>query len=256
MKRRTQMTAGLAAWTAIVLIGVCSAMGQDAPKGMLSIGVGNIVATDALAKAVQAAGTANQMDRVLEAMDGQLTDRLHNTRKFTVVARSDLAEILKEQNLVASGNIDKDDGAAAQAFKLAGCAYLVTTKADNFQDYVETAHFDGTDETGTRRVVQFSVVAKIYDTSTGKLLESANFQLNNGEVERNMANVQKSGDLNEELFSAMARLMSQKVADRVIDVLRPAKIIARTDQTVVINRGDGTSIAVGQVWEVLRRGRR
>jgi curli biogenesis system outer membrane secretion channel CsgG len=241
------------AWGMTLLVAM-TASAQDQPKGMLSLGIGAVQATPALVQAVEAAGTKNQMDRVLEAMDGQLIDRLHNTRKFTLVSRSDLAQVLKEQNLAASGNIDTDDGAAAQAFKLAGCQFIVVTTVDNFQDYTETAHFDGSGDAASRRIVQFSSVAKIYDTSTGKLLESADFQLNNGEVQRDPSFVQKSGNLTEELYSVMARLMSQKIADRVIDVLRPAKIIARTDNIVTINRGDGTSIAIGQVWEVFAQG--
>jgi hypothetical protein len=244
----------------IVLVGFAmsclasAALADDAPTGLLSLGIGSVRATPALRDAVTAAGTATQMDRVIQAMDSQLIDRLHNTRKFTIVSRSDLADIMKEQKLAESGNIDSNDTAAAQAFKLAGCKFLLVATVDNFQDYVEKAHFEGYDESATRRVVQFSMVGKLYDTTTGKLLESTNFQLNNGEVERNPSNVSQQGDLNEELFTAMARIMAQKIADRVIDVLRPAKIIARTDQIVTINRGDGTSIAVDQVWEVYALG--
>lgn len=236
------------------LFGNSSAMGQDQPVGKATLGIGAVKATPATVEAARAAGTLNQMNRVVEAMDAQLMDRLHNTRKFTLVSRSDLDQILKEQKLVASGNIDADDASAAQAFKLAGCKYLLVTTVDNFQDYVEKATFEGFGESATRRVVQFSVVAKIYDTTTGKLLESANFQLDNSGVERNAAYVQARGDLKEELFVLMARMMSQRVADRVVDVLYPAKIVARTDRTVTINRGDGTGIAAGQVWEVFALG--
>jgi len=252
MKNRTKTIAAMVIWCIALL--PCAASAQDQPKGLLSVGVGPVKVTDALKEAMQTAGTTNSMDRVVQAMDGQLIDRLHNTRKFTVVSRSDLADILKEQKLTASGNVDADDASAAQAFKLAGCQFLLVTTVDSFQDYTEHAHFEGTDESATRRVIQFSVVAKLYDTTTGKLLESANYQLNNGEVARNPAYVQQKGDLNEDLLTAMARLMSQKISDRVIDVLRPAKIIARTDQTVTINRGDGTNIAIGQVWEVFALG--
>jgi len=248
MRTLLTIAACLAAWSA------SAALAQDQPKGLLSLGIGAIKVDDAVVQDAAAKGTTNQMNRIVEAMDGQLIDRLHNTRKFTIVSRSDLGEIMKEQNLVASGNVDADDGAAAQAFKLAGCKYLLVPTVDSFQDYVETAHFDGYDETAHRRIIQFSCVAKIYDTTTGKLLESTNFQLNNGEVQRDPSFVEKTGDLSEELYTAMARLMAQRVADRVIDVLRPCKIIVRTDNIVTINRGDGTSIAIGQVWDVFAQG--
>jgi curli biogenesis system outer membrane secretion channel CsgG len=238
----------------LAMIGTGTAMAQDQPTGKASVGIGAVKATPSMLEAAQRANTLTQMKRVIEAMDGQLMDRLQNTRKFTLVSRSDLPEILKEQGLTASGNIDSDDTQAAAAFKLAGCKYLVVTTVDSFQDYVEKAQFKAMGESATRRVVQFSAVAKMYDTTTGKLLESANFQLNNGEVERNAGYVKQHGDLNDELFTQMARLMSQEIADRVIDLIYPAKIIAKSDRVVTINRGDGTSIAVGQVWEAFLLG--
>jgi hypothetical protein len=190
-------------------------------------------------------------------MDSQLIDRLHNTRKFTVVSRSDLADILKEQKLAGSGNIDTSDDQAAQAFKLAGCKFLVVTTVDDFQDYQATAHFQALGETASKRVVQFSAVAKIYDTTTGKLLESTNFQLNNGQVGSGHDIQQQNNgvDLSDALLQAMSRMMAQRIADRVTDVLRPARVLARTDNIVTINRGDGTSIQIGDTWNVFAQGK-
>jgi curli biogenesis system outer membrane secretion channel CsgG len=231
------------------------AMGQDQPKGLLSIGIGKVKTLPAVADAAAAAGTTNQMQRVVEALDSQLIDRFHGTRKFTVVSRSDLDEVLGEQKLAASGNVDESDDAAAQAFKLAGCKFLVVMTVDNFQDYTATATFAGTGESAHKRVVQFSAVTKLYDTTTGKLLESTNYQCNNKEALNDPSYQQAHGDLTEALFQAMSRLMAQKVVDRVIDVLRPAKVIARTDTTVTINRGDGTSIWVGEIWNAYAQGK-
>src|SRR5437016_224193 len=107
-------------------------MAQDQPQGKASLGIGAVKTTESTMQAAQRAGTLLSLNRVIQAMDGQLMDRLQNTRKFTLVSRSDLPDLLKEQNLAASGNIDKDDAAAAQAFKLAGCKYLVIATIDNF----------------------------------------------------------------------------------------------------------------------------
>lgn len=81
------------------------------------------------------------MDRVLQSMNGQLIDRINATRKFQVVARSDLDDIMKEQDFANSGNVDPDDKSASQRFKLSGMKYLLVTTADDFQDYNETATF-------------------------------------------------------------------------------------------------------------------
>ena len=58
--------------------------------------------------------TKQELNRVIESLDSQLIDRVNATRKFDVVSRSDLAEVLKEQDLAASGNLDAK--AAAKEF--------------------------------------------------------------------------------------------------------------------------------------------
>ncbi|MEI9962924.1 MAG: hypothetical protein WDM76_17955 [Limisphaerales bacterium] len=69
-----------------------------------------------------------------------------------------------------------DAKTAAQAGKLTGAKYLLVATVDDFQDYFEKAVFEGTGRSATKRVFRFSIVGKIYDSTTGKLLESANFQ--------------------------------------------------------------------------------
>ena len=138
-----------------------------------------------------------------------MIDRINATRKFDVVGRSDLSDIIKEQDLGASGNVDAKT--AAKAGKLTGAKYLLVTTVDDFQDYVEKATFEGTGRSATKRVFRFSVVGKIYDSSTGKLLESANFQTGNDafkqiQEERNYS--VKDGELSDEMMVAVSRDMA------------------------------------------------
>jgi len=207
-----------------------------------------------LSKAVGASGAGVNMGRVVEAMDAQLMDALHQTRKFELVSRSDLNEILSEQQLADSGNIDADDKAAARAFELAGCKYLVVMTVDDFQDYQEVATFEGIGERATKRVIRFSAVAKIYETTKGTLFESTNFQLGNKEISPLKSFVDSNGRLDDQLLIEMARMMADRVANRVVDVVFPAKILTVIDRVATINRGDGTTIGIGQLWEVYLQG--
>ena len=143
-----------------------------------------------------------------------------------MVGRSDLADVIKEQDLGASGNVDAKT--AAQAGKLTGAKYLLVTTVDDFQDYVEKATFEGTGRAATKRVFRLSVVGKVYDSSTGKLLESANFQTGNDEfkqIQEERSYVVKDGDLSEEMMVAVSRNMAQKIASRIADVIFPAKVL-------------------------------
>ena len=219
-----------------------------------TIGVTAVKPTQAILQNVDRAGKRISLDRVLQSMNGQLIDRINATRKFQVVARSDLDDVLKEQDFASSGNVDLNDKSAAQQFKIAGVKYLVVTTVDDFQDYNEVATFQGTGRSASKRVIRLSCVGKIYDSTTGKLLESTNFQISNKDISENKTYSARDSNLNEDLLVAIAREMSGKIANRVTDVIFPPKVLSKRDKQITINRGDGTDIAVGQIWNVFALG--
>jgi curli biogenesis system outer membrane secretion channel CsgG len=219
-----------------------------------TLAVSSIKPTASLANAVPANKKA-QLDRIIESLDGQLISAFNATRKFEVLSRSDLNDLIKEQSLGASGNVDAKT--AAQAGKLAGAKYLLVATVDDFQDYVETATFEGTGRSATKRVFRFSIVGKIYESSTGKLLESANFQTGNDEFkqiqqERNYS--VKDGELSDEMMVAVSRSMAEKIATHIADVIFPAKVLVKRDDTVTINRGEGGGVKEGDVFNVFALG--
>lgn len=219
-----------------------------------TLGVSSIKPTSALVQSVERTGKRVMMDRVLQSLDGQLIDRIHATRKFEIVARSDLKELLNEQEFASSGNIDPADRSAAQQFKLSGVKYLLVTTVDDFQDYTETATFQGTGRSATKRVIRLSCIGKIYDSTTGKLLESTNFQISNKDISENRTYSTSDSMLSDELLVAIARKMAEEVANRVADVIFPPKVVSKRDKQITVNRGDGTGITIGQVWNVFAVG--
>lgn len=260
------MTTRTVSLFAIVLALCVSAVhAQDNPNDKRpKLGVAEVKTTDALQDAVRAEGgdKLSSLKRVTESMDGRLVDRLHNTRKFRVIARSDLDVIFKEQNFVLSGNVNTNDPAAAASFQIAGVDYLVVTSVDDFQDFVEVATFSGTGEQAKKRVIRLGVVAKLYDSTSGELLESVGLQLGPDDPDykklRDISDVRSytktDGDLSDALLVKASFIMADRVANRVLDVLFPAKVIAKTGPQVTINRGDGTDISIGQVWGVYALG--
>jgi len=226
----------------------------SAQEGKATLAVSAIKPTPSLAASLKPEKKV-EMGRVLDSLDSQLIDRINATRKFDVVGRSDLAEVLKEQDLGASGNVDAKT--AAQAGKLTGAKYLLITTVDDFQDYVEKATFEGTGRSATKRVFRLSVVGKVYDATTGKLLESANFQTGNDEFKRiqeERSYSVKDGELSDEMMVAVARDLAQRIATRIADVVFPAKVLVKRDNQVTINRGEGGGVAVGDIFNVYALG--
>jgi curli biogenesis system outer membrane secretion channel CsgG len=219
-----------------------------------TLAVSSIKPTPSLAASIKP-DKKPSLDRIVESLDSQLIDRINATRKFDVVGRSDLSDIIKEQDLGASGNVDAKT--AAKAGKLTGAKYLLVTTVDDFQDYVEKATFEGTGRSATKRVFRLSVVGKIYDSSTGKLLESANFQTGNDafkqiQEERNYS--VKDGELSDEMMVAVSRNLAEKIANHVADVIFPAKVLLKRDKEITINRGEGGGVAVGDTFNVFALG--
>ena len=223
---------------ALVILGSSSAFAQRK-----TVAVANVKIAPSIITAAKTDGSILSLQRVTEAIDGQTIDALNGTRKFEVIARSDLDALMEEGGLTGAGlNPGEAD-------------YLIVPSVDDFQDFVETAAFGGIGKTVTKRKIRLGMVARIYDVANGgKLVESANFQLDNKNIEQLMGQSVKSGSFSDELLRKIAQEMGSKVANRVVDVIYPAKIIALTGPQATINRGDGTGIAVGQVWGVFALG--
>lgn len=222
-----------------------------AEDGKQSLALLPVTATPSLQQATALASKFLSLSRVTDAFDGQLIDRFNATRKFTLVARSDLKRVMDEQNMGGSGNVDSKT--AAQIGKLTGAKYLLVATVDDFQDHVETATFEGTGRKATKRIFRISIVAKMYDSTTGNLKESANFQTGNDEfkqIQEDPNYVVKDSQLSDEMMITVARGLSEKIANHMADIIYPAKVIARHDIEVTINRGDGAGVALGDTFNV------
>jgi curli biogenesis system outer membrane secretion channel CsgG len=227
------------------------ALAQD---GKATIAVSSITPTPALDASLKP-DKKLEMGRILESLNSQLISRINATRKFDVVGRSDLGDILQEQALGTSSNVASNT--AAQSGKLLGAKYLLITTVDDFQDYVETATFAGTGRSATKRVFRLSVVGKLYDSSTGKLIESSDLQTGNDafkDISENRSYSVNDGNLTDEMMVAVARDMAEKIANHFADVIFPIKVLVKRDKEVTINRGDGGGVAVGDTFNVFALG--
>jgi len=221
-----------------------------------TLGIAAISPTPSLVQTVAKTGKTLSMGRVTESLDSQLLDRFNATRKFQLVAVSDLKELVKKQELQHSGNYDANDPQLAQMFKLAGTKYYLVTTVDDFADFSETATFAGIGKSATKRLIRLSVVGKIYETSTGKLRETANFQHSVKDIFEERQNSTKDGNLSDELLVTIAREMAEKVAVRVADVLYPVRMVGdKLDKQITLNRGDGSGVEVDQIWHVFALGK-
>jgi curli biogenesis system outer membrane secretion channel CsgG len=219
-----------------------------------TLGVSDVKILPALIISAQQDGTGLSLARISQALDSQLIAAFDANRKFQLVSRSDLDAVQKEQALSQSGLVG--DTAQVRMFKLLGANYVLITTIDSFQDRQETATFDALGETAQRRKVSLSCVAKIYNAETGTLRATANLQLDDRDARNDPRYVVATGgNWADSLLINLTRLMAETIAQRVTDLLYPAKVIAKTDNQITLNRGDGTGIAVGQTWIIYAAGK-
>jgi curli biogenesis system outer membrane secretion channel CsgG len=227
--------------TALAFCAATAAWAQTTP-GQKKLAISDVKITPGLVDSTDAARRKTSLDRVSQALDSQLIDRIQATRKFEIIGRSDMASLLKEADF--SGG----------SFKVSGVDYLLVTTIDDFQDHKETKTFAALGKTVDIRTVRFATVGKIYDAKSGKLIESTNFSIINSQPDDTSGNNVRSGDLSDALLRAICKDMAEKVAVRVADVIFPARVISKLDKQVTINRGEGSGVAVGQLWNVFAQG--
>jgi Flagellar assembly protein T, C-terminal domain len=56
------------------------------------------------------------------------------------------------------------------------------------------------------------------------------------------------------MMLAVSRDMAQKIANRIADVIFPAKVLLKRDKEITINRGEGGGVAVGDTFNVYALG--
>jgi len=226
-------------------------------SGRVSLGIGTVEVIPALkvTLATRGAEQAIELDRVQQSLDGQLTAAFGATGKFDVIARSDWPQILREQDFTTGGNVNGMDPQAAKSFMLKGIRWIVIPQIADFQDYIETGVFEGLGQKLTRRIVKLALVTKIYDTTSGRLVESVNSKYDDQKIINDPTNsTVQGGRFTDSMILDIARLTGEQVANDIVDRLMPAKILAITDRVATISRGAGAGVATGQVWQVFALG--
>jgi curli biogenesis system outer membrane secretion channel CsgG len=210
------------------------------------LGITKVEVLPALRQASANAGRVNSLDRVVQSLDAQLISAFNETRKFEVVAWSDLKDVI---DVASAGQAFE-----ARSFAYAGAKYMVAITVDDFQDFEQVTELPNLGRTYAQRLVRVSAVARIYDTSNGSVVHTANIQAST-DLEPESVNAGGTGPrLTDEMLQAMSRQLCERIAERVTDVIFPMRVVARSGNTVTLNRGDGFNLVPGMEFDVFIRG--
>lgn len=196
---------------------------------------------------LQAARESNQLSalaRISESLEVRLANALQASGKFILTARRELPDILDEQTLADSGNLAPES--AARARELTGASYLLIVGIDDFQDFSESSEFAQVDREITRRQVRLGAIARIFDTTTGTLLESTQVSLTETRTRQEFANARRSGDRTEDVYAEAAEKAAREIVQNLTRSLFPPRVIAKTGNQITLNIGEGSGIQRGQ----------
>src|SRR5438876_2530386 len=217
-----QFVVAICTWASLFALAL-NPSNARAQAGKETLAISSVKPTPSLQTSMIGAGKKLSLGRVVEAFDSQLIAQVNATRKFDIVGRSDLKDVIKEQELGQSGNVDAKS--AAQAGKLAGAKYLLVTTIDDFEDSTERMEFKTLNKVGLKRKIRVGAVAKIYDSTTGKLLESANIKTEKKDDRTDSTDLQKNAELTDALLANAVEETAAKVATRVADVVFPVRVL-------------------------------
>ena len=215
-----------------------------------------IAATPAVQAQAKSEGTDNALMQVEQGADPQLLDAIQATRRFDLVARSDMPSVMKEQDLTQSGNVNVMDPQAARAFQLAGARYVATVTIGNFQDISERTEL--LNQFGTskaeRRTIDLQATVKIFDTTTGTLFRSTTVTISEAATNEIMPGVEQKGSKTNVVLGQAAARLAREAAANIADSISPARVVGYTMGKITFNRSADQGVAAGQIYEVFSMG--
>jgi curli biogenesis system outer membrane secretion channel CsgG len=250
---KTVITFGLCALA--MLLAAPAAGAQEARPQIKTLGVGETAPTKALRTTAQKSGQTDSLNRLTDSLNEHLMVTFQNTHKFDIIARADLAALLKEQQLPAG--LITDSEAKALPGKIRRLDFLLLTSITDFLDAKDGAFIEGQGVRVDRRTVQATMVIKIFNTSTGSLMQSIVLPVSHDQrgISRVANQGSGNGAIDDSLIEAVVGELAIKAAGRVVDIIYPPRVIGLAADVITINRGEGSGVAVDQTWEVFALGK-
>jgi hypothetical protein len=233
----------------LTLVGWCAAA-LSAHAQRETIAVGAVKVTPSVATKLSNARKTLSSEQMSQSLMEQFINSLNATRKFQVVVRSDLKDLITDDDKSRVLNPDKQKG-----FNLAETKYLTVLTVDDYEDQTQRLEQKITNTTLTKRTIRLSLIAKIYETASGKLLESTSKSISSTDAQQTLNEASNDAEVTDSLIRTVVKDSADWAATQVADVIFPVKVIAKTDKTVTVNRGEGSGVAADQVWRVFAVGK-
>lgn len=170
-----------------------------------------------------------------------LSTVLADSGRFQVLERNKLKSIVTEQGFTPSGLVDSSTHAVAVG-RMIGANYLITGSIIKFG--VDTVNFQGYGITTTNTTARMSVVVKVLDVTTGKIVIAKTYDELEPTLSTSTFDVKKAG-LDRDL---LRRALTRAVGD-LIRIIEPQSSVPRVSIRVpIMSSPDGADIEIDGLY--------
>jgi len=209
--------------------------------------IGPVKVNESVEEVAKKRKDSNALNQLREGLRAELVTEINQTRVFQIVERERKDDIELEQAF-SQVAVDPNDKNAAQMMKMKGAKFAFLPRIDAFQDSSATTTYSAIQRKDVSRTVWVSAVLSVVDTTTGALLpESPSVKVKrSNSIEYARMGAGLGGD---ELINQVTKELAQKLAQEVVTLMRPAKVLTVTGPQIMINRGTEAGFESGSEVE-------
>lgn len=239
-------------WIKVAMVGAlllpAAALAQLGEGQKDTILIGTIKVQPSVAELAKKENRSTELQRAVDSLDTELIHAINATQVFQIVERKRKDDLELEQAYSAVA-VDPQDKNAAQAFKMAGAKFAFLPEIDAFEVRTSRVNYERIERVSKSRSLFASSTVKVVDTSTGRLLpESPSVQLSTAEgVELARVGTQVGSD---QAILKLMKDMAHQLSQKLVEQLKPPKVLLVTDKQVMINRGSEAGFAVGRSLKI------
>lgn len=178
-------------------------------------------------------------------LTNELVHQLVATRKFDVLERSRVDDLVKEKQFQESDYASPDE--APKIAKLLGADYFVLGRIDDFDVESETKTIPYSTQTYIQQEAEIDLYLRIIDARTGKIVAAEKFQ---SEAKLRINPNKKNQNVGKELIA----LASQEMVSRITNAVYPLKVAKVDGKTLYLNRGADGNLKIGDLLAIYSQG--
>jgi TolB-like protein len=180
----------------------------------------------------------------------QLIAQLVRSRKFHVVERIRVEEVLKEAEFGQSGAVDPQK--AVKYGTLLGADYLVLGTISVLRFDTEFSDIPYTKKVKREEIGKMIVDLRLVDAHTGKIQHVVKGDIDH-RVQK-ILNGRNDDPLPPEFADELLREMAEQLTVEIVNRVYPVKVLSVEKGVVFLNRGEGGGLSVGDEVEVFQMG--